>query len=419
MVRTLAALLLALPAAGAETPAPEAVRFFETNIRPLLAEQCYKCHGPSKQRADLRLDSRATILRGGDSGPAAVPGQPEQSLLIKAVRHVNKDLKMPPEQRLSERQIADLERWVRLGLPFPETKVAASKSETERPFWAFTPPVDPPLPAVKDRSWPRAPLDHFILAPLEAKGLRPAARADRRTLIRRATFDLIGLPPTPEEVDAFLRDESPEAFAKVVERLLASPLYGERWGRHWLDIARYADSNGLDENVAYGNAWRYRDYVVAAFNQDVPFDRFLLEQLAGDLLAARDAAERHRLLIATGFLALGPKVLAEVDERKMEMDIIDEQIDTVGRALLGLTLGCARCHDHKFDPLPMRDYYGLAGIFKSTRTMEHFKKIARWHENSLAGDTEQQAKAAHEQRMARCKEALGKLSKQPDAASQA
>jgi hypothetical protein len=266
--------------------------------------------------------------------------------------------------------------------------------------WAFDPPGDPPVPEVRDGAWPKSLIDRFILAGLEARGLRPAAPADRRTLIRRATFDLTGLPPTPEEIDAFLADPSPDAFAKVVDRLLASPAYGERWGRHWLDVARYADSNGLDENVSHGNAWRYRDYVVAAFNADKPYDQFLLEQIAGDLLPAADGATRHERLIATGFLALGPKVLAEPDEKKMEMDIVDEQVDTLGRAVLGLTLGCARCHDHKFDPVSMEDYYALAGIFVSTRTMESFKKIARWHENALATPEQIARKAEHDRRVA-------------------
>ena len=220
------------------------------------------------------------------------------------------------------------------------------------------------------------------------------------------TFDLIGLPPTPEEIDAFLADDRPDAFARLVDRLLASPAYGERWGRHWLDVARYADSNGLDENVAHGNAWRYRDYVVAAFNSDKPYDRFVVEQLAGDLLPAADQAERHEQLIATGFLAIGPKVLAEVDEAKMQMDIVDEQIDTVGRAFLGLTLGCARCHDHKFDPIDTADYYGLAGIFKSTRAMENYKKVARWHENVLPSPEADAIKAEYDAQLAAKKQAI-------------
>ncbi len=218
---------------------------------------------------------------------------------------------------------------------------------------------------------------------MKRQARKPAPPADKPTLLRRLSFDLTGLPPTPAELADFLADERPDAVERLVDRLLASPSYGEHWGRHWLDVARYADSNGLDENIAYGNAWRYRDYVVAALNADKPYDRFLTEQLAGDLLPAAGDQQRHEQLIATGLLSLGPKVLAEVDETKMQMDIVDEQIDTIGRALLALTLGCARCHDHKFDPIDTADYYGLAGIFKSTRTMESFKKIARWNENRL------------------------------------
>ena len=251
-------------------------------------------------------------------------------------------------------------------------------------WWAFQSPSDVPLPTVVQAEWTAPPLDTFILAKLEENGLRPAPPANRQTLIRRVTFNLTGLPPTPAEITAFLSDDSPDAYTKIVDRLLASPHYGERWGRHWLDVARYADSSGLDENLAYANAWRYRDYVITAFNDDKPYDQFITEQLAGDLLPGdSNTPLHHERLVATGFLALGPKFLAEKDPQKMEMDIIDEQIDTVGRTFMGLTLGCARCHDHKFDPIATTDYYALAGIFKSTRTMEHFIKMARWYENVL------------------------------------
>ncbi|HEY2251057.1 MAG TPA: PSD1 and planctomycete cytochrome C domain-containing protein, partial [Planctomycetaceae bacterium] len=389
-------------------------------------DHCFQCHGPDKQKGNLRLDSRAALLAGGDLGEAATLDAPETSLLLKAVGYQDDSLKMPPKGKLADQQIADLTAWVKAGAPYPPTESPASKegksilAKAGADFWAFQPPVDQPLPTVHDTAWPKSPIDHFILADLEAAGLRPAAPADKRSLLRRATFDLIGLPPTPAEVEAFLADESPQAFAAVVERLLASPHYGERWGRHWLDVVRYADSNGLDENVAFGNAWRYRDYVVAAFNRDKPYDQFLLEQLAGDLLpASDDLAVKHERLIATGFLSLGPKVLAEVDPTKMEMDIIDEQVDTFGRAILGLTLGCARCHDHKFDPIRTDDYYALAGIFKSTRTMENFIKLARWHENDLATAAELAQKETHAKQAAEKKAAIDEFVKQANQRLQA
>ncbi len=397
---------------------PKATEFFERNIRPLLIRRCDECHSKQSEkiRGGLSLDSRDGWRKGGDRGPAIEPGKPDESLLIQAVRYKDEDLQMPPKGKLPDREIALLTHWVAMGAPDPRESGAVSPSRARieikdsRAFWSFRPPVDPPIPAVRVESWPGTPLDRFIQAGLEAKGLRPASAADKRTLIRRATFDLIGLPPTPEQIDAFLADDSPEAFDRVVDRLLDSPHYGERWGRHWLDVARYADSNGLDENVAYGNAWRYRDYVIAAFNRDKPFDRFLLEQLAGDLLPAEgDKSEANERLIATGFLAMGPKVLAEVDETKMEMDIVDEQIDTVGRVFMGLTLGCARCHDHKFDPIDTTDYYALAGIFRSTRTMETFKKVARWHENPLADEAYRARRAEHDRRVADQKGAIQTL----------
>ncbi|MHC5543931.1 DUF1549 domain-containing protein, partial [Singulisphaera rosea] len=282
-----------------------------------------------------------------------------------------------------------------------------SKKSAAGDLWSFRAVSDPAVPEVEDKTWSRSPLDRFILEKLEGSGLKPAPEADKRTLIRRATFDLIGLPPTPEEIDAFLADDSEEAFAKVVDRLLASPHYGQRWGRHWLDVARYADSNGLDENTAYGNAWRYRDYVIAALNADRPYDEFLIEQLAGDLLPAQGPqAEVHRRWIATGFLSLGPKSLAEVDEKKMVMDIVDEQLDTVSRTFMGLTLGCARCHDHKFDPISTADYYALAGIFQSTKTMDSLKKLAKWHEHSLASEQERAKLTEHEGMVTKQKESI-------------
>ncbi len=395
-----------LPAADPK-PGPAALAFFEKRVRPVLAARCYECHGPkSKARGGLRVDSRAALLRGGDRGPVLVPGRPEESFLIRVLRH-DADVKMPPKAKLPAREIADLTAWVAAGAAWPEApavarpapaEVAPAFTREQREFWAFRPPSAPDLPAVNDREWVQTPVDAFVLAALEAKGLRPAPTADRRTLLRRATFDLTGLPPTPEEINAFLRDDRPGAFARVVDRLLASPRYGEKWGRHWLDVARYADSNGMDENLVQANAWRYRDYVIAAFNRDKPFDRFVREQLAGDLLPGpHDPAEK---LVATGFLSLGPKMLAEDDPVKMEMDIVDEQVDTVGKAFLGLTLGCARCHDHKFDPVSTADYYALAGIFKSTKTMDHFRVVARWHERPLGAPEALARQREHERKLA-------------------
>jgi hypothetical protein len=379
---------LFLNSAAAAAPSVDTT-FFEKKVRPVLVARCYECHGSgAKVRGGLRVDSREALLRGGDRGPALLPGRPEESLLVRAIRH-DGEVKMPPKTRLSPRELADLTAWVQRGAPWPNDVVATPPASAEndvvftpeqRAFWAFQPPHRPALPAVRTAGWVKTPIDAFILAGLEERKLHPSPPADKRTLIRRATFDLTGLPPTPEEIEAFLTDASPTAFARVVERLLASPAYGERWGRHWLDVARYADSNGMDENLVQANAYRYRDYVVSSFNHDKPYDRFVREQLAGDLLPAASAEQ----IIATGFLSLGPKMLAEDDPVKMEMDIVDEQIDTVGRAFLGLTLGCARCHDHKFDPISIADYYALAGIFKSTKTMDNFRVVARWHERALA-----------------------------------
>jgi cytochrome c553 len=402
------AMLAAGEVPGDSPPTAEQLRFFESAVRPLLAEQCHKCHGPAKQWNGLRLDSREAILRGGDSGAAVVPGRPDESLLIRAIRRVDDDLKMPPETQLTGRQIADLVRWVEMGAPFPAATATAAGGRARRDpnHWAFQHASAPALPAVNDERWSQSPIDHFVLAGLEAAGIAPALPADKRTLIRRVTFDLAGLPPTPQEIDAFLADNRPDSFERLLDRRFAAPAYGERWGRHWLDVARYSDSNGLDENVAHGNAWRYRDYVVAAFNSDKPFDRFITEQLAGDLLPFASQTQRHEQLIATGFLTIGPKVLAEVDEAKMQMDIVDEQIDTTGRAFLGLTLGCARCHDHKFDPIDAADYYGLAGIFKSTRAMENYKKVARWYENVLPSPETDAIKAEYDAQIAAKKQAI-------------
>jgi mono/diheme cytochrome c family protein len=408
------------PEPETETPGftAEQLRQFETHVRPILDEHCLKCHGSTKQWASLRLDSRKAILKGGDSGPAAVAGEPDESLLIRAVRHDDENLKMPQDDKLTDEQIEILSNWVKSGLAFPAAS-AASKRHRDPNHWAFISPAEVAIPPVQNSAWPQSDLDRFVLARLEAEGLSPAPKADKQALIRRVTFDLTGLPPTPAEISAFLNDERPEAYPELIERLLSSPAYGERWGRHWLDIARYADSNGLDENVAHGNAWRYRDYVVQSFNADKPFDQFIREQLAGDQLEASSDEVRNELLTATGFLSIGPKVLAEVNMPKMRMDIVDEQIDTVGRVFLGMTFGCARCHDHKFDPIDTADYYGLAGIFKSTRTMDTYTKVAKWHEHPLKSAEATQMQADYEAQVAAKKMAIETTVKSADDALQA
>jgi cytochrome c553 len=365
--------LLGTPPASAAAAAA-LVEFFEKKVRPVLVSNCYTCHSArTNAKGGLRVDDRTGLLHGGSSGPAVVPGKPEQSLLIQAVRQTGEISKMPPKKQLAAQEIADLTQWIKDGAAWPKAanSVAISKSSAKydqlrKEHWAWQPLQDPRAPSVNDAAWTWSDIDRFILAKLEAKGLTPVHDADRLTLLRRVTFDLTGLPPTPQEIDAFLRDSSADAFAKVVDRLLAAPAYGERWGRHWLDVARYGESTGSGRNVPYPHAWRYRDYVVDAFNGDKPYDRFIRQQIAGDLLPAESPAERDQQLIATGFLALGVKDVNQRFKVRFIMDNIDEQIDTVSRAVLGLTASCARCHDHKFDPISTVDYYALAGIFHST-----------------------------------------------------
>ena len=402
-------------------PDGPALEHFEKKVRPILVEHCVRCHGPEKQKGGLRLDNAASFAKGGETGPTTLAGKPDASLLLEAVRYAT-DLKMPPKGKLAEADINALVEWVRAGAPWTLAEVPAPGlvvptnrplfSDDQKAFWAFQPVKDPSLPTVHEAAWPTSPIDRFILAGLEANHLRPSPQVDKRTLIRRATFDLIGLPPTPEEVAAFLLDETPEAFAKLIDRLLASPRYGERWGRFWLDLARYADSNGMDENVAYAQAWHYRDYVIAAFNKDKPYDQFLKEQIAGDLLPAPSEAVSHDQIKGTGFLVLGPKMLAEDDPMKMEMDIIDEQVDTISKVFLGMTLACARCHDHKFDPLPTADYYAMAGIFKSTKTMQNHGVVAMWNERPLASPAEKTELAAIEKSIATGKAEIQKRSRE-------
>lgn len=396
------------PPASSDPPSEKQIQFFETKIRPLLADHCYECHGEESQESDLRVDTLLGMLKGGLAGPSVSPGKADSSLLMTAVRYQDSDLRMPPEEKLSDAQIADLANWIEMGAPHPDSSTTQPVQrgsdvdlEKGRQHWAFQPPVKHTPPKIDPNAPEENPIDAFLLAGLQDQGLQRVPLADKETFIRRATFDLLGLPPTQEEITAFVEDDSPAAVRRLVDRLLASPHYGERWGRHWLDVARYADSNGVDENIAHGNAWRYRDYVIAAFNNDKPYDQFVTEQLAGDLLeSGEETSLRNERLVATGFLVLGPKFLAEQDQTKMAMDIIDEQLDTVGRSLLGLTFGCARCHTHKFDPISHHDYYGLAGIFKSTHTMDSYKTIAKWHENEIPTSAEAEHIEAHQKKVA-------------------
>lgn len=369
-------VLAATAAAPAADPDPAKLEFFEKKVRPILVGHCHACHAAeTKPAGGLRVDDRKGLLTGGTGGPAVVPGKAADSLLLKRV-HKDAKRRMPAEgDPLTDEQVTTLTKWIEDGAVWPPVAVPASvgrsapryeKLRTEH--WAWQPLTTPKPPAVRYASWPKHDTDRFVLAKLEAKNLTPVADADKLAIVRRLTFDLTGLPPTPVEIDTFLADGSPDAVAKLADRLLASPAFGEHWGRHWLDVARYGESTGPSRNIPYPHAWRYRDYVINSLNADVPFDRFVREQIAGDLLAA-DApsdAERNRLRTATGFLALGVKDVNQRFKERFEMDNVDEQIDAVTRSTLALTVSCARCHDHKFDPVPQADYYALAGVFTST-----------------------------------------------------
>lgn len=378
----LALLILVSQAVRAQPAEPvdsEALAFFEKEIRPLLVARCQSCHGAEKQEGKLRLTDRGSLLTGGDGGPAIVPGQPETSRLMAAVGYQG-ELKMPPDGKLPEADLEHLRQWIASGAPWPSEAPTPGSAAAEwgvtdaqRQWWAFQSLRQVAPPSVRDTAWVQSPIDLFVLAELESRGMSHAARASKRTLIRRATFDLTGLPPTPEEVQAFLEDDSPEAYTKLVERLLASPAYGQRWARHWLDVARYADYFEHDVRIRVPDqyeltqAWRYRDWVVDCFNRDFPYNEFVIHQIAGDLLQNPTGDEVYpEGLIATTFLANGVWDIGDADKEKVVSDVVDEQIDTIGKAFLGLTLGCARCHNHKFDPVSQADYYALAGIFYST-----------------------------------------------------
>ncbi|MCR9202227.1 MAG: DUF1553 domain-containing protein [Planctomycetaceae bacterium] len=373
------ALVWGFAAAAADDPAASGVQraFFENRIRPVLAEHCFECHSAGARQigGGLLLDSAAGLTGGGHSGPALLPGQPGDSRLIAAIKYA--DAEMPPSAPLSPAIVADFEKWVREGALYPAATTeqpAAARTWDEAAVWSFSPPNDPDTPIVRQQHWPRDPVDHFVLSRMEASGIAPVPDASPEVLIRRLCYDLTGLPPTVQQLAAFRTDcrtDRQTAIARLVDRLLASPQYGERWGRHWLDVARYGESNGddgLGRNATFPYAWRYRDYVIDAFNADMPYDRFLTEQIAGDLLPADSADQKNRQLIATGFLAIGPKPAAAMN-KDFPMDIVDNQIQAISTGVMGLSVACARCHDHKHDPIPMRDYYALAGIFTNTQTL--------------------------------------------------
>jgi len=359
---------------GSETLlSEEELAFFEKRIRPLLVNHCYECHSADAKslEGDLLVDSRPMLQRRGPNGAAVVPGDVDSSLLIKAVRYVDENLQMPPDGKLSDVEVADLEQWIRMGAPDPRTKAtrfAGKKIDVAaaREFWSLKPLIPPQVPEVDGSDWPANEIDRFVLAKLQEQGLTPAQPADKRALLRRVTYDLTGLPPTPEELQGFLKDESPEAFLRVVDRLLESPRYGERWGRHWLDVVRYADTAGDNSDYPIPQNHRYRDWVIDAFNSDLPYDEFVRDQLAGDLRGGAAEKERQDRIVATGYIANSRRFGSRVDDYPQHLTI-EDTLDNLGRTFLGLTVSCARCHDHKFDPITARDYYGLYGIFQSTR----------------------------------------------------
>ena len=358
---------------------PEQLDFFESKIRPVLIENCYRCHSASEQsvRGGLSVDNREALLAGGESGAAIVPGDLENSILWHAINY--RDYRMPPRGKLPPQVIDDFKTWIQMGAPDPRvnqgvvvnSKVTAEDIEKGKSFWSFVQPKKVEPVVEKHQAWGQTPIDRYVASKWEEQQTEPSEDCDPNTLVRRLTFDLTGLPPSPEQRAGFLRDwnaSEQDAIERMVDELLASEQYGQHWGRHWLDVARYAETSGKESDVTFPNAWRYRDYVIESFQKDKPYDRFIMEQVAGDLLAVSNDQQWNEHLIATGFLAVGPKSLAEQNPRQFQADLIDEQIDTTTRVVLGLSVGCARCHDHKFDPIPQSDYYALAGIFQSTET---------------------------------------------------
>jgi cytochrome c553 len=396
-VRFLAAVavMVSIGHARAEPPDAKGLEFFEKKIRPILVEHCYACHSAEaaskkKLRGGLHLDTREGLIAGGDTGPAFNRDKPAESLLLKCLKY-DGDVKMPPKGKLPAEAIRDVDAWLAMGAPDPRVAGTAKRQagmtiEEGRNFWAYVSPKVVAPPAVNNDQWPASDIDRFILAKLEAAKLKPNGDADSMTLARRVAFDLTGLPLSPEEVDAFVNDSSPKAYEQLVDRLLASPAFGERWGRHWLDVARYAESVTL-RGFVFKDAWRYRDYVIASMNKVVPFDQFIRQQIAGDLLPYASPAERERNLIATTYLMLGNTNLEEQDKKQLRMDFVDEQLDVITKGFLAQTVTCARCHDHKFDPIPTTDYYALAGILRNVKAMEH-ANVSAWTEVPLPADAE-------------------------------
>ncbi|MEI6527060.1 MAG: PSD1 and planctomycete cytochrome C domain-containing protein [Planctomycetota bacterium] len=409
----LGSLGFAQEASEVSAPTTKQLDFFETKIRPVLVEKCYECHSGAASilQGSLSLETRDGILRGGDSGPVAIPGKPQESLLIQVLRH--QEPTMPPDGKLSDSIVVDFEHWVQDGLVDPrvaladdstQAKKASVDPELARKHWAFQPIGEISIPA--NNVWEMStvqharPIDAFVQAKLRERGWEADVQADPLVLLRRASLGLTGLPPTLQEIESYLADPADLRYERLIDRLLASQEYGVRWGRHWLDLVRYANSNGADENHDMPNAWRYRDWVVDSLNEDLSFDEFVTHQIAGDLLPAPDdELARNRLITATGFWVLGPKMLAEQDKEKMKIDIVDEQIDTFSRTMLGVTLSCARCHDHKFDPLAQRDYYAMAGIFMSTRTMADQAFVSQWMERPLVTKSRENQRAEHQKKI--------------------
>lgn len=370
----------------------DGLEFFESKIRPVLIEHCYECHSADSKsiKGGLLVDSMPGLIQGGDSGAALVKGKPVESLLIEALNF--ESFEMPPAGKLPDEVIKDFEKWVAMGAPDPRTEPVKSNNVTQaidieagRQFWAFQPPEEHVEPKVKNASWSRNWIDSFVLYRLEEQDLKPMPDAASSILVRRLAYDLTGLPPNPDQLEKILYSEETDLLSDYIEELIASPHFGEHWGRHWLDVARYADSNGGDFNATFHNAWRYRNYVINTFNEDRPFNDFVVEQIAGDLIQSDNDRVREDQLVATGFLMFGAKMLSERDKEKLRMDVVDEQITTIGKAFMGMTLGCARCHDHKFDPIPTTDYYALAGILRSTQTLdgEIQKYVSNWTRQPL------------------------------------